>query len=204
MDSLNRGEGKPDTEADIMEATYRALCKHGYSDLTIQRIGDEFEKSKSLLYHHYEGKDELLLDFLSSMLEEFEQGFECCKSDSNHPEKSLATVLDHSLDPVPDEEHFDFGQAMVELRAQAAHDMDYQEYFTKSDAVFCNQLTSIVADGVTDGIFRDVDPACAAEHIHTIIVGTMTRRATADDVDVEAIRNEVDEYVTRRLKAVES
>ncbi|MEF8774483.1 MAG: helix-turn-helix domain-containing protein, partial [Halobacteriales archaeon] len=50
-----------DTDEALMAATYRALCEHGYADLTIQQIGAEFEKSTSLLYHHYDGKDELLV-----------------------------------------------------------------------------------------------------------------------------------------------
>jgi AcrR family transcriptional regulator len=58
-----------DTREAIMQATYRALRAHGYARLTIQRIGDEFPKSKSLLYHHYDGKDDLLLEFLSYMLD---------------------------------------------------------------------------------------------------------------------------------------
>ena len=39
-----------DTQTAIMDATYRALCEHGYSNLTIDKIDAEFEKSKSLLY----------------------------------------------------------------------------------------------------------------------------------------------------------
>ncbi|KMT45774.1 hypothetical protein EL22_27700 [Halostagnicola sp. A56] len=33
---------------DIMEATYKAVSEHGYGDLTIQHIADEFENSKTL------------------------------------------------------------------------------------------------------------------------------------------------------------
>ena len=42
-------DGAVGTRAAIMEATFEALSKHGYADLTIQTIADEFEKSKSLL-----------------------------------------------------------------------------------------------------------------------------------------------------------
>ncbi|MEF8974259.1 MAG: helix-turn-helix domain-containing protein, partial [Haloarcula sp.] len=43
-----------DTADDIMDATYRALCTHGYADLTMQDIADESDKSKAALHYHYD------------------------------------------------------------------------------------------------------------------------------------------------------
>ncbi|PSP70021.1 TetR/AcrR family transcriptional regulator, partial [Halobacteriales archaeon QH_9_66_26] len=62
---------RDDTQAAIMDATYRALCEHGYADLTIQTIADEFDKSKSLLYYHYDTKDEILIGLLDYLLGQF-------------------------------------------------------------------------------------------------------------------------------------
>ncbi|OYR82216.1 TetR family transcriptional regulator, partial [Halorubrum ezzemoulense] len=61
-----------DTRQAILGAAFRALCEHGYANVTIQRIGDEFDKSPSLVYHHYDGKDDLLIDLLGFLLDEFE------------------------------------------------------------------------------------------------------------------------------------
>ena len=38
------------TERDILEATYKALLKHGYAEISITSIGDELDKSKSSIY----------------------------------------------------------------------------------------------------------------------------------------------------------
>ncbi|MFB6101875.1 MAG: TetR/AcrR family transcriptional regulator [Haloplanus sp.] len=59
-----------DTEARtaIMQATDEALIEHGYENLTIQWIGDQFHKSKSLIYQHYGGKDEVLVALLEFLL----------------------------------------------------------------------------------------------------------------------------------------
>lgn len=59
------------TQEAIMDATYQALCKHGYTDLTIQKIADEFGKSKSLLYYHHDTKDEILIVLLEYLLNQF-------------------------------------------------------------------------------------------------------------------------------------
>src|SRR6056297_2610307 len=60
------------TREEILESTFHALCEHGYAEITISKIGDHFDKSQSLIYHHYENKDDLLLDLLEYMLEELE------------------------------------------------------------------------------------------------------------------------------------
>lgn len=53
----------------IMQATYRSIQQHGYTNLTIAKIADEAGMSKSALYNHYDGKDDLLLEFLDRFLE---------------------------------------------------------------------------------------------------------------------------------------
>lgn len=183
-----------DTRGAIMAATFRALSTHGYADLTIQRIGDEFEKSKSLLYHHYDGKDELLLDFLEFMLDRFEETVP--PEEPVGPDELLDAILDHVLLA---DDGGDFFGAMVELRAQAAHDPAYREHFTTSDAYHREGLADLVRSGVEEGVFRDVDPDATATFIHTTVLGAMVQRATADGFVGRTVRDELDAYLRSEL-----
>ncbi|QLC34714.1 TetR family transcriptional regulator (plasmid) [Halarchaeum sp. CBA1220] len=193
-------EEPADTRTAIMRATYDALCKHGYADLTIQRIGEEFPKSKSLLYHHYEGKDDLLLEFLGYMLERFEER-EAPADGAADPETRLRDFLDHTI-PVPGEERNpDFLRALVELRAQAAHDEAYREQFTRTQERFHEHLADIVADGVETGAFRDVDPEQVASFLATVLSGAMFDRVTTDSDVAAAARAELHRYVDDCLLA---
>ncbi|GAB7012434.1 TetR/AcrR family transcriptional regulator [Halolamina salina] len=188
------------TRESIMRATYLALCEHGYAGLTIQRISESFEKSKSLLYHHYDDKDELLLAFLQFMLEEHEASVpETADGDAV---ERLDAVLDAMLAPSLAAEHEEFTAAMVELRAQAAHDERYREQFAEHDRVFRDRLVDVIADGIDAGAFREVDPESVAEFLSTVVAGAMTRRVTGgDDVAATAARDELDDYVDRVLLA---
>ena len=40
-----------DTPEEVMEATCRALCEHGYADLTMQDVADESDKSTAALHY---------------------------------------------------------------------------------------------------------------------------------------------------------
>jgi AcrR family transcriptional regulator len=191
-------EAPDDTRAAIMRATYAALTEHGYANLTIQRIADEFEKSKSLLYHHYDGKDDLLVDFLEFMLEHFESEATC--AGEKDPEERLDALLDRVAPVDLDPERHAFTSAMVELRAQAAHDPAYREQFTKHDLVLRDRFAVIVRDGVEADVFGDVDPDSVAAFILAAVNGIRHQRVTRDDGgDVPVTRRELDEYVTQRL-----
>jgi AcrR family transcriptional regulator len=188
------------TRESIMRATYLALCEHGYAGLTIQRIGESFEKSKSLLYHHYDDKDELLLAFLQFMLEKHESSV--LETVDDEPRQQLDAVIDTVLPPSLPPERREFTAAMVELRAQAAHDERYSEQFAEHDRAFRDRLVDVIEDGVESGAFREVDPATVAEFLSTTVAGAMTRRVTGgDDVAATAARDELDEYVDRVLLA---
>lgn len=187
-----------ETQTALMRATYDALCEHGYADITIQRIGDEFPKSKSLIYQHYDSKDELLVAFLETMIEHFET--EIPVEDSTDALDQLQTLLDHLLAPQLETERYEFTSAMTELRAQAPHNEAYRDHFSKSDRIIHEHIADIIRLGIDQGTFRAVDPDRTAELLHTTIDGAMLRRTTTNETaDISAIRHEIEEYIHRRL-----
>ncbi|WP_181687253.1 TetR/AcrR family transcriptional regulator [Halorhabdus salina] len=187
-----------ETRIGILKATYGALREHGYADLTIERIGEHFPKSTSLIYHHYDGKDELLRDFLSYLLEDAEADLGI-EGDLG-PAERLGVIFDRVFSPDDDPEAAAFRQAMVGLRAQATTDPAYREHFSEHDAFFRDRLAAIVREGVEDGTFRDVDPEAVATMLHATITGVMTQQSTAD-VDHSTLRAEAEAYVETRLLA---
>jgi len=160
-----------------MGATFEALSKHGYADLTIQNIADEFEKSKSLLYYHYETKDALLGDFLGFILEEFVAEVEA--GEEENPVAELWTVIELLLPPDlnGDEEARRVRTALLELRMQAPHDEDYAARFEEMDELLTGTFESILAEGVESGAF-DVDPGTGAQLLTDALTGATLRAVT--------------------------
>ena len=163
-----------DTRQAILGAAFRALCEHGYANVTIKRIGDEFDKSPSLVYHHYDGKDELLIDLLEFLLAEFETsiaGEQRPKSgdsdsavDPSEPfDRSAREQLDGYLTATTDPESIDdeyapdarFFTVMTELRSQAANNEAYRDHFDRSDRVFSEYLESIVREAAVEVAAED-------------------------------------------------
>ena len=186
-----------ETRIEILEATYAALREHGYADLTIDRIGEHFTKSTSLIYHHYEGKDELLLDFLSFLLEDAQGRSVEDEHDADATDR-LERVFEHVFTQDATEEELAFQRAMVGMRAQATTDDEYRTHFTEHDRVFRDQLAAIVRDGIAEGVFREVDPVQVATMLHTMLSGAMATQVTSN-VDLSSMQAEVEAYVESRL-----
>lgn len=192
------GRDTDDTRTAIMRATYEALIEHGYENLTIQRIGDEFPKSKSLIYRHYGGKDEVLVALLEFLLDHFETQVPQPTAGDAHD--CLWSVLEYVFAPDPDADRAELTNVMVELRGQAPHNETFAAYFSANDGRFRRDLAAIVERGIEEGIYRPVDADAVADFLLTTMSGGTIRRATAADaVDVVAVRDELDAYLQYRL-----
>lgn len=199
MDAFDPGAGATDeTQAEMLRATYAALRTHGYAALTIQHIGAEFPKSKSLIYQHYDSKDELLVDFLEHMLDRFEARLDAVQPDD--PQARLRMLFDQLLatpDPETDEA---FIRTLTLLRGQAPANPAFRAHFTAVDAVTHTHIVAILEDGIDAGVFQAVDPDAVATTVLTMLNGALLRWATTDESpDIVTLRQELDRYLAARL-----
>jgi AcrR family transcriptional regulator len=175
-----------DTETAFMEATYRALCTHGYADLTMQDIADETDKSKAALHYHFDGKDDLFREFLAYLHEGFVETI------ADHPDGSpverLVALVRRVLDPVDDGADQQFNTAFMEIKAQAPYRDGYQEVLRRFDADLRNEVATLVTEATDAGQYdEETDSEEVAEHVVTYIHGTWTR-AAAIGADVVTMR----------------
>lgn len=181
-----------DSKQEIVEAARSALKKHGYADLSIQKIADEFEKSKSLLYHHYDGKDEMLHDLMETALDEFS---DCCLGESEGaPDERLREKAFIG---------FDFGdtelaKAVAEIRVQGVRDEDYRKKFRKFSEKYREKLAEIIREGQKKEVFNTgIDPEAAAEFIEAVNSEAMFLSAT--ETSSAGTRKELENYIEKRI-----
>lgn len=192
-----------DSREAIMRATYLALKEYGYAGLSIQRIADEAELSKSTFYHHYDDKHDLLTAFVEFVLTEFTRVFSLEASDD--PLENFNTYVDIVLDPesadglAEPSPTVEILGTYVELRAQAVQDETFREKFTDVDHAFEQQLTGIIEECVEAGVFRDVDPEATAMFVSTYLAGHSFRSSTRADVTTSTVRAEFQTYVQQSL-----
>ncbi|WP_128475962.1 TetR/AcrR family transcriptional regulator [Halorussus pelagicus] len=180
-----------ETSEQMMEATYRALCEHGYADLTMQRIADESSVSKATFHYHFDTKEELLNAFLDHLLAQFEGRLACEASD---PRERLDTLLEAIFSRAEDSSPI----ALIELKAQSPYHDTYRERFVEMDDRLREVIASAVRDGIESGQFDDADPEKVARFIVTAINGAHVREVALGEAPSET-RRLVEEHLEHEL-----
>ncbi|MFB6096195.1 MAG: TetR/AcrR family transcriptional regulator [Haloferacaceae archaeon] len=182
-----------ETADEIMEATGRALCEHGYADLTMQRIAEESSLTTAAIHYHFDTKEDLLNAFLEDLIERFERQLTCDQSD---PRDRLMAYLDAVF--TPPESGDDLPVALMELKAQAPYHDVFRNRFLELDEAMQSILASIVREGIEAGHFEETDPEALARLVTTTINGAHVRTVSLGE-PADATRDVVEEYLTMRL-----
>ncbi len=178
-----------------MEATFRALAAHGYADLTIQAIADEFDKSKSLIHYHFDSKADLMVAFMAHLLEGFIDEVEGgADADPRDRLRRMAEIVVHGMGD--EEATRDFHTALLGMRAQAPFDPDLQGQLVENDRLIRGVIADIVREGIESGQFRDVDPERYAALFRSAIEGAQSHDVIlGDDAPTEEAFAGVESYL---------
>ena len=187
MTTTSRPDIPEDTYEDLMQATARALCEHGYSRLRVRDIDEYFGKSRQLINHYYDGKDDLIEAVLKYLLEEYERGI--AVGDDVDPKQQLHSYIQQffSGPDIEDFDHWAFVTALIELRSQAHHYPRHQELLSENYLHLSGILVAIIETGIEEGDFRDVDADLFANAILAVISTSRMRKVCLDDD--EAVEN---------------
>ena len=166
----------PDSHAEIMDATYRALCEQGYANLTMADIAEELGKSTSLLHYHYDTKRDLLAAFLEHIVEEFED--KLAEFDGEGPLERLESLLDMFVFSAEDADRREFHLAILELRAQVPHEDAYREPFLHSEEAVRTAIADTIREGIEAGDFEEADPEETAALVFAAMDGARARQIT--------------------------
>ncbi|MFB6146198.1 MAG: TetR/AcrR family transcriptional regulator [Halobacteriaceae archaeon] len=181
-----------------MDATYEALLRYGYADLSISRIADEFGKSKSSLYYHYDSKDELLLALLEFATDRFEA---TVATEADDPDDELEQVIETLLPLELDEEERQLQRVLIDLRSRSVTNDDFRAKFSSIDDRLVGTVRRSIDQGIDEGVFRDVDSTRVAEHIIALINGAMLERTTTDRENAAgAVRRSLSAYIDSELR----
>lgn len=191
-----------DTYEALMAATYRALCEHGYDELTMRHIAGEFEKSRPLIHYHYDSKADLLAAVLEWMVDRYEERMLDRVSADGSPRAMLEAFIDLSLSGPDDPEfdHWAFFTALLEFRSRAHRDDRIRAAVLGGYTHAIDLIRGIIQAGIETGEFRAVDADAAAHFLFLATDAIRVRRITnGDEAAVPEGRRALEELVLASL-----
>lgn len=181
----------PPSHEEFMEATHKALCKHGYADLTIRKIAAESSKSHSLLTHYYDTKRNLILVYVNYIIDIMED--DIGGSEDADPRKRLETMLDYytvGTEVYPEE----LAVALFEIEHIGYRDEELRTVLREYHEREFEILTEILSDGLEQGVFReDVDCALFARFVVSTLDGATRHEISGS---IEGIAQDVREFLS--------
>lgn len=182
-----------ETNEQIMKATYMALCKKGYADLTMQHIANEAQKSKSTLHYHYNTKKELFDSFLEYLYYNLETKLETILTGNSVDQ--LDKTLDFILDYNDKQDYPELQIAFLEIKTQAPYNEDFRERLKEFDTLLCQHFENILKKGKKQNFFKkNINEKNTARFIITLINGFHTRRIAIGETD-NSEKNILIEYI---------
>lgn len=165
-----------DTREVIMEATFRALSKHGYTDLRMRDIGEEMELTRQVIHYHFEGKHDLLSSFLEYVIDQYEGSVEL--DDDADPYTELCARVEQCLfgPEFGEFTHWDRMKVYHELYTYAQNDETHRAIFNDHYDRIRGSIIEVIEEGIDSGAFREVDPELMGQLVTDVIHAARGRR----------------------------
>lgn len=191
-----------DTEEVIMEATFRALSKHGYKDLRMRDIGEEMDLTRQVIHYHYDGKHDLMSSFLEYIIDQYEGSVEV--TEQTDVERELDRRIDQCIFGPEFEEftHWDRMRVYHELFIHAQNDDEHRDIFNEHYDRMRDSIVDVIQDGIEQGVFQAVDARRMGQLITDVIHATRSRRLSLGHEDApDEMRQAIDDFILDSLYA---
>lgn len=197
----NRSSHIPDdTYEELIEATITALYRTGYAALGVRDIDEEFSKSRQLINHYFDGKDDLITGVLEYLLHD-DDALAAGSMDAD-PLTKLTMELDSILlgTTTDDAEFWPIMTAVYEIQAQAHHNPEHQRLLNEISESYVSYLSGILKEGIEEGEFRDIDERRTAALLDDLVTGAHVRKIHLgqDEAPADA-RETIDRLVLSHL-----
>lgn len=200
MDDSGGKVTKKDTEEVIMEATFRAVSKHGYKDLRMRDIGEEMDLTRQVIHYHFDGKYDLMSSFLGYIIDQYEGSVEL--NEDADPRTELDARIDQCMFGPEFEEfsHWDRMKVYHELFSYAQNDEEHRAIFNEHYEHMRNSIVEVIEAGIETGEFHDVDAERLGQLITDIIHVSRERRITlGHEKAPEESRKAIAEFILEPL-----
>jgi AcrR family transcriptional regulator len=189
------------SKEEIFRATYLAQIEHCFTDLSIQHIADRVSLSKSTIYHHFDDKEQLMMEYAQALLDWYIDAllFQPAGDAVENLERSLDLVFLGETEAgleLDDVRPPGLDCVYIGLRMQAARDPEMREYFDSVDSMARERLGNLIEQGVEDGTLEDVDPERVAATLYVFLEGALLLRSTETDSEwLGMVRDVIDSYL---------
>lgn len=169
----------PERRAQILDAALECFARRGYHTTTMDDLVTASGLSKGSLYWHFESKLEVFLALFDRLQEELFDGWEAMRKSEPAVRKWMRSGLDVGFQILSEQ------RELVFIWAEFLSLPEGRERIAGVYRTWRGVLEEIIADGVAQGEFRDVDVAVAATTLMAALEGLALQAMVDPEFDIE-------------------
>lgn len=158
------------TRDDILDAAAQVFRQKGFHGASMADIAETVKLQKASLYHHVTSKQDILLALLDRALEMLFEHISTVTNQSFSPEEKLRRMISAYLQAMT--ENGDL--AVVLLLEHRSLNPDLRSRHIPNRDKFEHLWRQVVTQGISEGVFREVDPVMATRSLFGIMNWTLT------------------------------
>jgi AcrR family transcriptional regulator len=154
----------------ILNAAAQIIRQKGFHAASMQDIADAVDLQKASLYHHFSGKQEILLMLLDQAVDYLNAHVKGVVEENLPADEKLRKAIHAQMDALADRRDL-ISVLLLEYRSLDAHSR--ARHIPRRDR-FENQWRRIIQEGIDTGIFRQMDAALTARVMLSSLNWTVT------------------------------
>lgn len=142
----------PERRRELLGTVAEVFAAHGYNATTVRRIADEAGMLAGSLYYHFDSKESILDEILSTFLDELWAGYDAVLAAGLGPRETIEALVTESFREI------DRHRAAVAIYQKESRHLSAQprfRYLADSQEKFEEAWLGTLERGVASGAFRD-------------------------------------------------
>jgi len=182
-------------EQQILQAALDTICEEKIAGTRLREIARRAGISQGHLHYYFSSKDELLLESLELLLQEFvEARSQSLENSEAEPALKLRLFLEQKKEIILERAEIDI--ATMDFWIHSTQDPEWQNRFRNWYRAWRHDIETVVHQGVRSGVFS----AAHAHMIPSLLVSLMEGAALQYHIDHEAL--DLDEYFSTAIDLV--
>ena len=162
---------------EIFEAALSSFNKNGYYHTSIEQIASEAGLSKGGIYHHFKSKKDLVIQLFRNRVNRY---FEYLTDELEaQPDavQSLQVLVERSGEIF--KAHEPILRFCLEFVAMSSREPDFRDEVAVMYRHRVATFTALIRSGISEGIFKDVDPEDVSRALYFLSMGFFLSYFTA-------------------------
>jgi AcrR family transcriptional regulator len=164
---------KPDVAAErkdqIVRATVDCISKFGYHNFSMQDVAKTAGVSKGIIHYYFLNKDDLMMSVLDKVAGDIERVLAKEMEFATNPLRKLEAFLTVSFGIVKNTK--EYYQVNMDFWTQINQKKEVRQVISRHYAQFREGCSKVIQEGITQGIFKKVNPDFYASYIISVIDG---------------------------------